>query len=264
MHTVLLGRRAFGSAIVALALLAGGCAVRTFPAPSTPRVIRPGDRGLGTLHFRDTVQHLRLELLAAGADSALSTVAFTRTERLIDLDGERGLLLSFAYGPPLNTADTLAVRRRDLMPRWEVLHVRGSRLRFQYRDTGVQAETTTSDSAPRRQTHTFDRAPFAFNELEAVIRSLPLRAGYEALLPLYSEIDGRVEMDTVSVVPSGESEGSGEPRAVWRVRFADPAIVQTYEIDQRTRQVRSRQVVQRRGGRRMRYVQVPEGPASGS
>jgi hypothetical protein len=74
---------------------------------------------------------------------------------------------------------------------------------------------------------------FALNEMETVIRSLPLRAGYQVILPLFSEIDESVEYDTVTVV--------GGPTA-------------------KTREVLAETVTQRRSGKRMRFVPVAQAP----
>jgi hypothetical protein len=54
-----------------------------------------------------------------------------------------------------------------------------------------------------------------------LVRSLPYRVGYTAILPLYSEGDDAIEMASVAVI------GTGADR--WTVRFADPAIIAIME-----------------------------------
>ena len=63
-----------------------------------------------------------------------------------------------------------------------------------------------------------------------VTSSLPLRPGYEAILPVYSEGSDALEMDTVKVIGRNESGG-------WLVRFADPVAIVTRTIDGTTRRI---------------------------
>jgi hypothetical protein len=88
--------------------------------------------------------------------------------------------------------------------------------------------------------HLYEFPVFNFVELDALIRSLPLRVGYEALLPLYSEGDEAAEVDSVRV----EALTPG----VWRVRFADPAIVATIQLDGNSRTQLAYSHVFRRNG----------------
>lgn len=83
-----------------------------------------------------------------------------------------------------------------------------------------------------------------------VLRSLPLRDGYEAILPLYSEGSDTVKMDSVTVVNHDAAAG------VWTLRFADPAIVATYDIDERTRKIVGRRQTARKSGVQYRFVQT--------
>jgi hypothetical protein len=88
---------------------------------------------------------------------------------------------------------------------------------------------------------------FHFDELDMLLRSLPLREGYEAILPLYSEGSDELEMDSVRVTTRGTD-------GVWSVRFADPAIVSTYGIHGTTREIVSQDILFRRNGGHMRKV----------
>jgi len=71
---------------------------------------------------------------------------------------------------------------------------------------------------------------FHFEGLDAVIRSIPLRADYHTIVRLYSEGDNAIEKDTIKV------EGR-DARGVWSVRFADPVIIAHYGIDGETRRI---------------------------
>ena len=84
-----------------------------------------------------------------------------------------------------------------------------------------------------------------------MLRSLPLAAGYAAILPLYSEGSDSLEMD--SVAGEAATPATGE-RPAWSVRFADPAIVETYVIDAASRRITKHDIVSRRSGRRVHVL----------
>ncbi|HKW47850.1 MAG TPA: alpha/beta hydrolase, partial [Gemmatimonadaceae bacterium] len=79
-------------------------------------------------------------------------------------------------------------------------------------------------------TTTYPFRVFNFNELDEVVRSVPLRPGYRAIVPLYSEGDNALETDSVDV------EGT-DSSGVWNVRFADKVIIGHYGIDGATRRI---------------------------
>ena len=89
---------------------------------------------------------------------------------------------------------------------------------------------TTPDSSVAPSTTTYRVRVFHFNELDELVRSLPLRAGYHAVVPLYSEGDNALETDTVDV------EGTDDT-GVWNVRFSDKVIIGHYGIDGLTRKI---------------------------
>jgi hypothetical protein len=97
----------------------------------------------------------------------------------------------------------------------------------------------------------YDAPVFAFSEIEMLVRSLPYRPGYTAILPLYSEGDDAIEMDSVAVVDARPNR--------WTVRFADPAIIAVYGIDAGTRRIVSYEVTSRktRGKTRTIFQAIP-------
>ncbi len=105
------------------------------------------------------------------------------------------------------------------------------------------------DSAQRAYDQSFPNNVFAFQEVELLARSLPFRQGFSVVVPLFSEVDHALEMDTLTVV------GPDTARAgAWIVRFADPAIVSHYEIDRTSRAMVMSETSPRRSDVRMRYV----------
>lgn len=136
--------------------------------------------------------------------------------------------------------DTFEVRLKGLAPRWEHLRLGARRIRIEYDGARVTRWDQSGDSAAHTSTVVFPTPVFAFQQLHMIVRSLPLRAGYTAILPLYSEGTAELEHDTVTVTgaPGPGSRG-------WTVRFADPSIVSTYTLDPATREIVDYRVVQR-------------------
>lgn len=155
-----------------------------------------------------------------------------RTEtHVTSYQGTPALLLISSFigrGPPF--VDSALVLREGLAPVWEIHHAGNRRTRFEYNGSHVSLEVTTPDSARRQAAHAYDLPVFHFNELDAVIRAVPLRRGYHRIVPLYSEVDDALEMDTVSVE---DQDASG----TWNVRFADKVIIGHYGIDPATRTI---------------------------
>ena len=124
--------------------------------------------------------------------------------------------------------DTTTVERDGLAPIRETTRTNAGVTRYTYHRNRVEVATTPSDPAHPTKRHQYMFPVFTFEELDALIRSLPLRSGYEALLPLYSEGNDDAEVDTVRV------EGRNA-KGVWQIRFADKAVVATYGIVDGTR-----------------------------
>jgi len=124
--------------------------------------------------------------------------------------------------------DSTVMMRDGLTPTLEAAHIGSQAIRYRYDRNRVDVTTTNGDSAPSVKHHRYPYPLFNFEELDLLIRLLPLRPGYEALLPLYSEGDRDAEVDTVQV-QGKDSAG------VWQVRFGDKAIVATYGIADGTR-----------------------------
>jgi len=214
-------------------------------------LILPGSRELSTSHLTASTVRYRY-FTRPSPDSAEKEVATgTASVTPITHQGKPALLLVTHSGRPERMfIDTAVVMRDGLAPVWEVSRFSQRMMRWDYSGKNVHRTLTHPDSGTRSAEHTYDVPVFHFNELEALIRSLPLREGFEAILPLYSEGSDELEMDSVRVMARDTS-------GVWSVRFADPAIVSTYGIHGTTRQIVRYDVVSRRDGGRFRRVPLP-------
>ena len=204
-------------------------------------VLLPGSTELTTGHLKVDGARYRY-MFKPGADSTereMGTGGWAVAP--MKHNGKAALLLTtnFARGTQ-HFLDTALVMQDGLHPVWEVSRVGTKTTRWEYSGKHVRMAVTQPDSGTRTKEHTYDVPVFHFNELDVLIRSIPMREGYEAILPLYSEGSDELEMDTVRVNARGAD-------GVWNVRFADPAIVATYGIDAARKIVRY-EVFPRRGG----------------
>jgi hypothetical protein len=196
-------------------------------------VLLPGASDIGTSHFHDMshTYHVVLDRLPNG-DSTMSDRAQVRIEnRLTVHDGIPSIILVTNYSAPGRTIiDSSEVRRDGLAPIWESVQDGAKRTTYRYEGRHVHKEVMQPDSARKVIDHDFTPEMFHFSGLDEVIRSVPLRAGYHAILPLYSEGDDGMEMDSVTV------EGKGTD-GLWNVRFSDPVIIAHYGIDEKTHEI---------------------------
>jgi hypothetical protein len=181
-----------------------------------PAVLRPGASEIASDHLGEAVETVRF----MKADSEIGR--FHYEWHLVPNDGLLLVTTGEVRSKPF--VDSSLVKRHGLAPVWEVSHFDGKVKRWTYKGD-----------------------VFNFQELDDLLRSLPLREGYERILPLFSEGDDSLEMDTVRVMTR---DAGGR----WTLRFADPAIVATYEIDERTRRIVRHEHVSRRSGATLRFV----------
>jgi hypothetical protein len=204
-------------------------------------VLLPGSTELTTSHLKaDGARYRYIYKQAADSterEMGIGGWAVTPTKH----NGKAALLLTTNFARGTNTfLDTALVMQDGLHPVWEVSRSGAKTTRWDYSGKVVRMAVTHPDSGTRNKAHTYDVPVFHFNELDVLIRSIPMREGYEAILPLYSEGSDELEMDTVRVNARGAD-------GVWAVRFADPAIVAMYGIDGSRKIVRY-EVFPRRGG----------------
>jgi hypothetical protein len=238
------------TAIMLITLIAASCSMHTAPnvAPSSD-VVHAGAPDLAVAHIVDNVDNQRVMTRAATGDTtAKERGRVTIEQRILPVDGVPNVMLyklgHYAAG---DFSDTMSMTRDGLRPISERMQF-GHTVKVVRYDGGRVHETIqVGDSTPRVLDRRYPVPVFGFNQLELVVRSLPLRPGFHAILPLYSEGDDSLEMDTASVVQlASDNDGAGSP--AWIVRFADPAIVSTYVIDTLSRRITSYEIQARKSG----------------
>jgi hypothetical protein len=221
------------------------------PAAVYP-TIDAGARLLITNQLSNDTHTERTLSRAASGDTTERESVVTRIDEIIQGLGAAATLTRVSTGHYAggDYYDTLVVRRADLRPIREHMAYPQRRLekRFDYQGGTVHQTTTLRDSAQSFE-RSYPTQVFGFAEVELLLRSLPYRPGYTAILPLYSEGDDAIEYDSVAV--------TGAPNGRWTVRFADPAIIATYGIDQASRRIVSYEVVNRRTNGRARKLYIP-------
>ena len=215
-------------------------------------VLLPGASDITTSHLHNAVASYEYFLRMPTGDTTERRVSAGRAEQVLtQYDGKPALLLIGSSTPNgASSIDSALVRLPTLAPVWETARRGGRVTHWDYSGKDVRMTVTPPDSATQTRQHTYEMPVFNFQELDVLLRSLPLREGYDAILPLYSEGGNVLEMDTVRVV-SRESDGK------WTVRFADNDIVATYGINGKTREIVSHEMLQRRSGGHVRKVMSP-------
>ena len=230
------------SVVAAMASISA-CSMMNRPDPAPlPRV--------RTAHIRDRAQPQRTLMRAPSGDTTeRESGRGNVNEHAISLaDGSPGLVyVNSGHYAGGDYTDTLVVRRDDLAPIWE--HVDYPQRRWektiQFHGASLTQTNHLGDTT-RSFNLRFPRRVFAFSEVDLVVRSLPYAAGYHDILPLYSEGDDSLELDTIAVV--------GTPGPTITLRFADPVLVVTYVVDSATRRITSYDLVNKRTGVRGRRV----------
>ena len=247
-------RSAVRNAVPLFALL-GICAMTRADAQTThkvsgSKVLLPGSSGVSTEHFRDTTISYRvvMDRLPNGDSTSSDRGVYRKETRHVTYQGRPAILfISTIDMNGRSYVDSSAVLPNGMIPLWEVSTLGTRRTTYAYSGAKVRRSLTQPDSAKKVVEHDFGTPMFYFEALDDIIRSLPLRAGYQAILPLYSEGDDGIEMDTVRV--EGR-DGAG----VWNVRFADPVIIAQYGIDGRTRNIVRHEIGRHADRAHFRYV----------
>jgi hypothetical protein len=220
---------------------------------AAPTLLVPGSPILQPPALRDTAWRTSVLIRKAGTDTVERLMAANQHVQHLVRGSAGQVELSSHWDPPFTSIDTMVFNRAGLVPETERLVYRGSRT-YRYAGNRVTGTVETPDSTPRAFDQRFEQNVFAFNEVDLLARSLPFRTGATFVVPLFSEVDTDVEMDTLTVVgPDSTRRGPAQ----WIIRFADPAIVSLYHVDQSSRALSSVQTTQRRTGSRLRYVPAP-------
>ncbi len=230
-------------------------AARTGADPPERVLLAPGHRDIRTEPLANRASSFTYFMRPAGADSGERRYT-TGSADFNRIDDGKTILTHFRYAPPQLSEDSLWTDAGSARPRREWLRVGAKTIELRYDGRSVHRHVTTGDSLTTSDT-TFAEPVFAFNQAETLIRSLPLRAGYQRIVPLYSEIDAQVEYDTITVVGANAAlPGS------WKVRFADPAIVQEWIVEGNSRDVLSLETRPRRAPVVLRRVDAVLPPSS--
>jgi hypothetical protein len=213
-------------------------------------VLAPGAADLTTSHLGDTTISYRTiaDRLPDGSPTAtVRAVAREETRHVTDHGRRAILLIKTARGASFAYADTSLMIASTLAPIREVSILNARRTTYAYHGAKVRRTVMQPDSATRTTQHDFGTPMFQFEALDQVIRSVPLRTGYQAIVRLYSEGDDGIEMDTVRV--------EGQDKAgLWNVRFADPVIIAHYGIDGVTRHIVRHDIARHADRSHMEYV----------
>jgi hypothetical protein len=208
----------------------------------------PGSPLLTPPPLADTAVHVVVYVRRGNGDTVEKKMADTRREQHAIRGRSDNIVMITSWDPPNASLDTMVITRRGLAPITEHLGFRGT-FDYRYDRNRVSGTVQPHDSAQRAYEQSFPNNVFAFQEVDLIARSLPFRQGFSVVVPLFSEVDRALEMDTLTVLgPDTARVGA------WTVRFADPVIVNHYVIDRTSRAIIWSETLPRRNDMRMRYV----------
>lgn len=221
-----------------------------------PRVLLPGSSELLVTHFGDDSRELRVLSGGPSDDASEREITrLTRTERR-GPSAPRWLATTLRYPTPVDVEDSLLLDLPGLTPRYERFRAGRATMEFRFDRNRVRGTIAEGDSR-----HSYDRtfrdAVFPVNAVGAVVRSLPLVAGYESVVPVFSAQDTSVVYDTLSVI--GAEVYAGPTRRAWYVRAAGPAFVTSYLVDANSRRIVAQELVVRASDTRIRLVPTDHG-----
>jgi hypothetical protein len=212
-------------------------------------VVSADSRALLTSHFATESHAERMLSRAATGDTTEHESVVTTVNEIVGNASGRESLSRVTTGHYAggDYYDSMFVDRANLRPVREHLAYLQRKLdkRFDFDGGAVHQTTTSHDSVTTLERH-YVMPVFAFSEVEMLVRSLPYHDGYTAILPLYSEGDDAIEMDSVSLVASRPGR--------WTIRFADPAVVAIYGIEPATRRILSYDVTSRKTNGKARKI----------
>lgn len=211
-----------------ISLAAGGTSVGV--TRSDPPLLIPGSAQLMAGHIQarcDSVWYLVRDSAGASAERVL--LPRQVRESITIYRGKSAVLVTTAMtaAGTLHT-DSALFYRDGLAPISETSWDGAQGRRYDFDGDQVRIRDLGPGTSDSVTVHQYPAPVFNFAQLDALLRSLPFRPGFEALVPLYSEGDDALEIDTVRVDRVDE-------RGVWHLRFADPAIVASIEIDSTSR-----------------------------
>lgn len=228
-------------AVLSLVAALGSCTALRARAERDPATLTPGDPLLVVPPFTADSNAAIVWRLRSAPGSVEEEVTRNRTYRLRI---SRLEVLITEWMAPYSSLDSLFIDRLTLAPVRETLVNGRDRYSYDFDSGRVGGLIEKPDSQPVRVTRQFGRPIFAFNEVERLVTALPFRRGLNLTVPLFSEVDAAVEIDTLTVI--GRVPSRVQP--LWRIRFADPAITAEYLVDERSRTVREYSSRNRKSG----------------
>ena len=145
----------------------------------------------------------------------------TQTETLTSshLDGRTTLLEVLVFDTPrARTVDSSWIDPETLKPLRFRSHNAARSVTLEFVGDRVHGQTTPADSAPVRTDRSFGVAPFEWNVLALAVSALPLRPGYCASLPVYTDRSGGVIWYRVQVLGDTTIQRKSRgPEPVWEV-----------------------------------------------
>jgi hypothetical protein len=205
--------------IYALVVTSGAASVRAdgISAPTACDSVPAGSRTISSKHLQNFTVVRRLTLTRGDSVRRFGTQTETLTSGRLN---RRATLLDVLVfdTPRGRTVDSSWIDPETLKPLRFQSHNAARTVRLDFQADVVQGHTTPSDSAPIVIDRRLGVAPFEWNVLALAVSALPLRPGYCASLPVYTDRFDRVSWYKVRVVGDTTIQRKSRgPESVWEV-----------------------------------------------
>jgi hypothetical protein len=206
---------------------------------TTCDTVPAGARTVSSRHLSDFTVVRQLTLTRGDSSRPFGTQTETLTSGR--LNGRPTLLDVLIFDTPrARTVDSSWIDPETLKPLRFQSHNAARTVTLDFVADRVRGQTIPADSAPKTYDRRLGVAPFEWNVLALAVSALPLREGYCANLPVYSDRSARVSWYQVHVVGDTTIERKTRgPEPVWEVLArADTAAPEArYWISRRHRVV---------------------------
>jgi hypothetical protein len=184
---------------------------------TTCDTVTAGARTVSSRHLSDFTVVRRLTLTRGDSSRPFGTQTETLTSGR--LNGRPTLLDVLIFDTPrARTVDSSWIDPVTLKPLRFQSHNAARTVTLDFAADRVRGQTTPADSAPSTYDRKLGVAPFEWNVLALAVSALPLREGYCANLPVYSDRSDRVSWYHVNVVRDTTIERKTRgPEPVWEV-----------------------------------------------
>jgi hypothetical protein len=201
------------------------------------------------------VARFRVTATRPGDTTSIAVATRTVERRLTSVNGIPAIQRVVSWVSPRGTViDSTLCLAASLAPVSERSHQPTKTMSLNFDGAHVTGTVAPHDSAPHAVDMHTGVPVFNSTDTDLIVASLPLAAGYQAILPFFTYELGGIERDTVTVLRAEKVAMPDGERLAWVAQVGDPFVRITYWVDSATREILQSEIVRRRDGIVMRVT----------